>query len=395
MNFNGILTYVADGALVVEVLRLPAGDWITYHPNGEDFIMAGTIGRIQKIPRETLLNFKMYYGVPETLVRLIGYEARETSEVGGPVDIFRMTANGGEWIQNKPECRERESHPIRPSRALLTAKGCQAEDKVVDMRPPNRPWSDFDPLDSAGGFLSFYLRDELSALAVRGVTLPGNNKSDPNLETGTYGLFSICCQSMRTSLVDRRCRWVFFLTRQDKQRVLTGYYKVRWYAPGSLTQSGRPRDYAIAADKVHFVHPAIPVKDLPARARREVGQPFRIFKYVDAGVAGELVRVLRARRDATAAYVNEIERLERFNAYRTGYRYVAWKMHGSFGWDMAAKYLIPAKPTVAPAPVVPGTVMLADTWQCSQCDYRFTSKALLKRCPECGEVGTLRPATAD
>ena len=28
--------------------------------------------------------------------------------VGGPVDIFRLTADGGEWIQKKHECRERE-----------------------------------------------------------------------------------------------------------------------------------------------------------------------------------------------------------------------------------------------------------------------------------------------
>ena len=275
----------------------------------------------------------------------------------------------------------------------MPPKERQAEGEVADVRPPNRPWCDFEPLDSAGGFLSFYLRDELSALAVRGVTLPGNNKSDPNLETGTYGLFSICCQGMRAGIVARRCRWLFFLTRQDKQRVLAGYYRVRWYAPGPLTVPGRPRDYAIAADEVRFVHPAILVKRLPARSRREVGKPFRIFKYVDAGVAGELVQVLRTQRDATAAYVNEIERLERFNAYRTSYRYVAWKMQRPFGWDMAAKYLIPAKPTVAPSTVVSRAVTLADTWQCTQCSYRFISKALLKRCPECGRVGTLRPAT--
>ena len=279
--------------------------------------------------------------------------------------------------------------------ALLTPEDRQAEGKVVDVQPPNRPWCDFKPLESAGGFLSFYLRDELSALAVRGVTLPDNNKSDPNLETGTYGLFSICCQSMRAGLVARRCRWLFFLTRQDKQRVLAGYYKVRWYAPGPLTLPGRPRDYAIAADEVRFVHPAIPVRDLPARARREVGKRFRTFKYVDAGVARELVQVLRTRRDATVAYVNEIERLERFNAYRTSYRYVAWKMQRSFGWDMAAKYLIPATPTVATSTVVSRAVTLADTWQCTRCNYRFTSKARLKRCPDCGECGTLRLATVD
>ena len=278
---------------------------------------------------------------------------------------------------------------------LLTSEDRQAEGKVADVQPPNQPWCDFRPLDSAGGYLSFYLHDELSPLAVRGVTLPGNNKSDPNLETGTYGLFSICCQGMRTSLVTRRCRWLFFMTRQDNQRVLAGYYKVRWYAPGPLTQPGRPRDYAIAADEVHFVHPAIPVRDLPARARSEAEKRFRTFKYVDVEVARELVLVLGTRRDATADYVNEIERLERFNAYRTGYRYVAWKMQRSFGWDMAAKYLIPATPPVETSTLVPHAVTLVGTWQCARCSYRFTNKALLKRCPDCGECGTLKLATAE
>ena len=278
---------------------------------------------------------------------------------------------------------------------LGTPEDRQAEGKIVDVRPPNRPWCDLKPPDNAGGFLSFYLRDELSALAVRGVTLPGNNKSDPNLETGTYGLFSICCQAMRVSLVDRRCRWLFFLTRQGEQRVLAGYYKVGWYAPGPLTLPRRPRDYAIAASEAHFVHPAIPVADLPDRVRREVGKRFRTFKYVDAGVAGELVRILKARPDATAAYINEIERLERFNAYRTGYRYVAWKMQRSFGWDMAPKYLIPATTAVATPTVVSGAVTLADSWHCERCNHRFTSKALLKLCPECRKSGTLRQATVD
>ena len=187
--------------------------------------------------------------------------------------------------------------------ALVTLEDGQAEGKAVDVRPPNRPWCDLKPLDNAGGFLSFYLRDKLSALAVRGVTLPGNNKSDPNLETGTYGLFSICCQAMRAGLVNRRCRWLFFLTRQGKQRVLAGYYKVGWYAPGPLTLRGRPRDYVIAASEVHFVHPAIPITDLPERARREVGKRFRIFKYVDAEVAGESFRASRLEVTAWATLI--------------------------------------------------------------------------------------------
>ncbi|MGE3336023.1 MAG: hypothetical protein AB7I36_20490 [Rhodospirillaceae bacterium] len=248
-------------------------------------------------------------------------------------------------------------------------------------------------MDGAGGFLSFFLPDELSGFAVRGVTLPGNNKSDPNLETATYGLFSICCQGMRASFVAQRCRWLFFLTRQNHQRVLAGYYRVRWYAPGPLTQPGRPRDYALAADELRFIHPAIPISELPAgRTRREVGRRFRTFKHVDADVAAELVRALRARRDATSAYLEEIHRLEQFNAHRTGYRYVAWKMKRSFDWDLAAKYLKPKKPAAVRTSDTP---TLANTWQCTQCGYRFTSKALLKRCPECEEVGAVVGAAAD
>ena len=70
--------------------------------------MAGTTGQIRQIPRETLMNFKMHMGVEDTLIRLIGYEAYESSKVGGRIDIIRLTADGAEWIKKKDECRERD-----------------------------------------------------------------------------------------------------------------------------------------------------------------------------------------------------------------------------------------------------------------------------------------------
>lgn len=85
-----------------------------------------------------------------------------------------------------------------------------------DVIPPRPPWRDLVPNESADSYLSFYLPDELSALPVRGITLPANNKSDPNLETQTYGLFSTCSHVMRASIVARRCPYIFFLTRQPR-----------------------------------------------------------------------------------------------------------------------------------------------------------------------------------
>ena len=41
--------------------------------------------------------------------RVIDYQAQRTpTKVGGPVDIIRLTANGTEWLQRQPQCRDRE-----------------------------------------------------------------------------------------------------------------------------------------------------------------------------------------------------------------------------------------------------------------------------------------------
>src|SRR5688572_1746046 len=120
----------------------------------------------------------------------------------------------------------------------------------TDYRPPARPWRELNPLLAAGGYLSYYYSDVLSPVPVRGVTLPANNKSDPNVETLTYGLFSTCGHSMRASIVANRVPYIFFVTNRGGQRILTGYYRLRWYAPGPLQR--RPADYALAAEHGRF-----------------------------------------------------------------------------------------------------------------------------------------------
>lgn len=268
-------------------------------------------------------------------------------------------------------------------------------DAAENVRPPHPPWCELQTRDDAGGFLTIFLRDELSGMAVRAVTLPGNNKSDPNIETGTYGLFSTCCQDMRAGVVARGCRWLFFLTRQHGHRVLAGYYRIRWHARGPLLISGRSADYVLAADDVRFVHPAIPVQELPAAVRTDVQRAFRTVKHVDSTVVDVLLRTLNARPNATSMYIDEIHRLERFNAYRTSYRYVGWRMRRSFGWDMAEQYVTPAS-THAPRTATPSaTGASTDVWLCAECRYQFVNKALLKRCPRCGRMATLQPAPTD
>ena len=53
------------------------------------------------------------------------------------------------------------------------------------IKPPRSPWILLSSESDSGGYLSFYYSDDMSPLPVRWVTKPGDNKSDPNLETLT------------------------------------------------------------------------------------------------------------------------------------------------------------------------------------------------------------------
>src|SRR3954471_24861893 len=118
--------------------------------------------------------------------------------------------------------------------------GCE---KGPRMKQQIRDWIPLT-VQSEGGYLSFYYSDDISPLPVRWVTKPGDNKADPNLETGTYGLFSTCSLSMRSGVVKRKIGIIFFCTRTKAGRELTGFYEPRWFTQGPLGQ----RDYCLAAD---------------------------------------------------------------------------------------------------------------------------------------------------
>ena len=265
----------------------------------------------------------------------------------------------------------------------MSARRDSSRTGLATYQPPHEPWRKLKPKESAGGFLSYYISDDLSPIAVRGVTLPANNKSDPNLETGTYGLFSICGHGMRASIVSRGCPIIVFLTRRSGRRVLTGYYRIGWYAPGPV--SSTPPDYSLAATVIRFVDPPIELNELPRRERVIASKAFRVFKWIDQQTVDRLVGILNRRPDATAAYLAEIARLERFNEFRTGFKYVNWRKTSPWTWADADQYLssnaVVSKKTER--------AQKSEFWQCGACGASMFSKARLKRCPECGAFDSL------
>lgn len=266
--------------------------------------------------------------------------------------------------------------------------GCEGDASVI---PPNPPWRELHANTPLKGYLSYYLSDELSGLPVRAVTLLRNNKSDPNIETGTYGLFSTCGHDMRASIVKRRIGVIFFMTRCGGERVLTGYYRLRWYTVG--TAHDVPPDYALAADLIRFVNPPIRLTDLPRSTSRIVSKKFRVFKRVGCETTADLLIAFNRRKDRSAEYLAEIDRLERFNRYHTGYRYVGWQQDESFGWDLAREYLTLAT-SITSTPTRASTSSPTDMWECSACGQIGFNKARLKRCPKCKAMGVLKAVVA-
>src|SRR5260370_36520653 len=101
---------------------------------------------------------------------------------------------------------------------------------VVPRPPPVGQWARLDD-DGGAGYLSVYLSEPLARYPVRHVTRPADNKSDPNIETGTFGLFSTCEQQMRAKIVREGRPYLFFVTKyRQKGRAVTGYYRIAWYA---------------------------------------------------------------------------------------------------------------------------------------------------------------------
>ncbi len=195
--------------------------------------------------------------------------------------------------------------------------------------PPNHPWVPLAIHEASGGYLSYFFNDDLSRLPVRAVTIVGDNKADPNLETKTYGLFSTCNKTMRKSIVKRGCRHIFFITNRKGVRVLAGLYLVKWYAPVSLNDG----DFCLAADRIWFMQAPIPLVDVDKACGTDICRPFRTCLRVDAEGCRKMGNLLKRKPNATELHLSEIVRLERFNLKHGGYRYVTAKVRDSYSWD--------------------------------------------------------------
>lgn len=252
------------------------------------------------------------------------------------------------------------------------------------MMPPAEPWRQLEDGSGPAAYVSVYLSDDLARYPVRHITRPGDNKSDPNLETGTYGLFSTCQVQMRNSVVRKGVRHLIFVTKHGgRGRKLTGYYRVGWYAPGP------DDDYVLAADRLRFVDP-VPIDGMDAR-RRDLLSAGRAYRGIaDEVDAAHLVDFLDSLDDRTDRYLDEIDRLELLSAKYTGYRYPTWQRAEPWSWGDAATYLSPGdggggEPLKNSSPT--------GRWTCLQCEEETRNTARLKRCPRCGAIRTLRAVT--
>lgn len=250
--------------------------------------------------------------------------------------------------------------------------------------PPVGSWAPLGDASGGAGYLSVYLSEPLARFPIRHVTKKADNKSDPNMETGTYGLFSTCERLMRRKIVREGRTHLFFATSHKRDsRALTGYYELAWFAES--TGGAAMGDYALAATRMRFIAP-VPLDVLPEPARSVCAPPFRTIRPIDAPTAQILRDFVDQRHDITERYLAELRRIEQAARYHSGYAYPSWGRIDGFSWDQAQRYLGEATAT-EPGAKVPAT----GHWRCMSCRRVITSWALLKSCPICQAMGTLRP----
>lgn len=256
--------------------------------------------------------------------------------------------------------------------------------------PPAAPWTEIVRKPKAQGAISYYYSDDLARLPVRAVTKPDDNKADPNLETLSYGLFSTCQKGLRSAFVKKGRQHLFFVTAQNGVRVLTGYYSVKWYAP--LPAAG-PGDFALAADAAHFLSKPLTLSEIDAACSTNLNHWFRTSLLVEEDECQRVLAFIQKQPDARAEYLQEIDRLEHFNKSRGGFRYIGRQLNEPFSWNAAAPYLL-QKPAAADSPQVANTnSSLSGWWMCEECGEDVLNKALLRACPNCHKVGTLKART--
>lgn len=206
---------------------------------------------------------------------------------------------------------------------------------IPDVRPPNPPWLPIQIGAVNLATMTFYFGDAKSPVVpIRDVTNRYDAKPDPNVETLTYGLFSICCKKERKAIVEKGIRTQFFCTtRANGIRVLTGYYHPAWYC-----RIGE-NDYAIAAKSARFVSPGFALSDLVDFLEGyHMDRFFRTWKYIREDRAIErLLLLINTAPDATLQHISEIHRLEAYSLDQYGRMYFD-RLKG-FSWEYAGELM--------------------------------------------------------
>ena len=92
------------------VLAYSIPDMVLKKPAPGGFFFSGAQDFLKRDPREyVVINGNDEIDVPLTIEKMITLQSTITpNRVGGSTDIIHLTADGAQWIQRKPECRERE-----------------------------------------------------------------------------------------------------------------------------------------------------------------------------------------------------------------------------------------------------------------------------------------------
>jgi len=273
-------------------------------------------------------------------------------------------------------------------------------DRAPDFMPPNDPWKPHNPSDSAQSYLSIYFsEDKITKYPVREVTKVTDNKSDPNLETMSYGVCSTCTRPIRSGLVKNNRPYIFFCTSFKGQRVLTGYYHIGWYDTGpplfSNLQSGQIQDdYRLVADEMKFIYPAISLGEIVERCDLDYRTGFR-KKLIGPEETNKLLELLDEREDRTEKYIEEIRRLERVNNRYHQYRHPTWERKQKFTMENLENYVVTTTDwnyDDLKDEIESISTENVSEWHCLSCTHQFSNKAPLRLCPKCDKHGTLIPA---
>lgn len=226
---------------------------------------------------------------------------------------------------------------------------------VIDTTMRQVPWKSLEKNSAILGHLSCYYSNKKASLPVRDVTKPWDQKSDPNIETLTYGLFSTCMPPARRNIVDRGDSYLFFLTTWKEGRIITGYYELESFIDTKLKARNSKfdwsfPDYALKARRAHFVKNGIKLEKIPGKTFSPIGKTVRSDNSMEGFGPRGCVRLdevqtlaikeaLDKEPDITSEYVQEIRRLESLNQKQTGFRYPVWRMTESFTEDLIPEYI--------------------------------------------------------